>query len=151
MVFHHVKKSHHQLLILHGNDIIQIFAYIGKNLFTRSFHRRAVRNGIDMLHRLYLAGPDGSLHTGRARRLHADDFDLRIQKLGQRGYACGQSAAADGHQNIIHKRQFLYNLHSDGSLSRSHGQIVKGMHKGVTVFRRQLLRMGTGLIVYVAM
>ena len=78
MVFHHVKESYHQLVIIYGNNIIQIFFDIWENIFSRSLYRRAVGNGVyrgqcDDFSRL-----KGGLHAAGPGRLHPDDFNLGI-------------------------------------------------------------------------
>ena len=78
------------------------------------------------------------LKARRAFGFHADHFDIGLEHLGKRGYACGKSAAAHGDQNNVHKRQVLDDLHGDRSLSGGHIRVVKRMDKGVSVLLGKL-------------
>ncbi len=40
-------------------------------------------------------------HGRKARRLHADDLDARLERLGRRGHARHQAAAANGHHQRV--------------------------------------------------
>ena len=151
MIFHHIQESHDQFVVINGNDIIHIFLDIREQLLARALDSGAVCDGIDSGKGYYLALAQGFLHTVSAGRLHSDDFDLGIQQLCKGGYAGAKSAAADGNQNVIHRRQLLDDFHGNGTLSRRYIQIVKRMHEGVTVLFCQPVGMGAGLVKYISL
>ena len=150
VILHHIQECHDEFIILHRDDVIQIFLDIRENLASRCLDRCAVRNGVDLRQRRYFSCRKGSLHTVCARRLHADDLDLRIQKLRQCGHAGCQSAPSDRNQNILHQRKLLKDLHGDRSLSGCNGQIVERMDKSISLLVRKLVRFLARLVVDVS-
>ena len=91
------------------------------------------------------------LHGGGALRLHADDYDVGVEQLGQGGYACGQSAAADGDQDYIHVGEVLEDLIRNGALAGGHSKVVEGVNIGQPLLPGQLGSFFSGLIKNFAM
>ena len=149
MVFYHVKESHNQLAVLDGDDAVHIFLYVREQLFAGTLHRRAVRNGVHLGKSHHLSLLKGYLHAVGACRLHANNLNLRVQKLGQCGNAGTETASADGNQDIVHRGKLLDDFHGNGALSRSHVQVVERMYKGISELLRQLIGVIAGLIEHI--
>ena len=49
-------------------------------------------------------------HVGKAQRLHADDLDAGLERLGRHRDAGDQAAAADGHHQRVELRHGLQHL-----------------------------------------
>ncbi len=133
MVLHQVKESADQLIILHRQHTVNILLGIRKDLLTHPFYRRAVCDRVGAVKGHRLPGSQSHGHTGRLGRLHADYLDLGIQHLGKSRNSGDQTAAAYRRQNIIHGRQFLYNLHGNRPLPGSNIRVIKGMDKGIAL------------------
>ena len=119
-------------VIGNSDDIIQILLQIRENLVARRLYCSTVGNGADGRkcgHLLCLLAGIACMQFSSCG-LHADNLDIGIQKLRQGGNAGGQSASSDRHQNVVHQRKLLYNLHGNGSLAGGNRQIVEGMDKG---------------------
>ena len=76
-----------------------------------------------------MAGLQARLHAGCPCGLNADDANLRVEQLCQSGHARGQSAAADRHEDAVHQRKLLEDLHGDGALAAGDIEVVKGVHE----------------------
>ena len=150
VVLHDIQERADELVVGDGDDVVQILLNIRENLGSRSLHCGTVGDGADRRQGGHLLILQRNLHTVGACGLHADNLDIRIQKLCQSRHAGGKSAASDGHQNVVHQRQLLYNLHGNSSLAGGYRQIIEGMDKGIAVLLRQLIRILTRLIIHVA-
>ena len=76
--------------------------------------------------------------------------DLRIQQFCQCGNTGCQSAATDRNQNIIYQRKLFEDLHGNGTLTGSYGQIIKRMDESISVLFCQLICLCAGLIIDIA-
>ena len=61
--------------------------------------------------------------------LHADDLDVRIDRLRADRHARDQSAAADRHHQHVEVRRLLQHLEPQRPLPRDHRRIVERMHQ----------------------
>ena len=61
--------------------------------------------------------------------LHADDLDVRIDRLGADRHAGDQSAAADRHHQHVEVRRLFEHLDAQCPLPRDHRGIVERMHQ----------------------
>ena len=150
VAFDHVQKRHDQLGVVDGDDVVEVLLQIREGLVAGLEHRGAVGDGARVRQLHHMPGLDGRLHAGRALRLHADHLDVRVQQLGQGGHAGGKPAAADGHQDVVHQRQLLDDLHGDGALAGGDAQVVERVDERVAVFLGQLHGVLIGLVVNVA-
>ena len=150
MVFYHIKKSHDQLIIIDGNDIVQIFLDIWEDIFSRSLYCSTICDSIYVRKRYDLPFLQGCLHTCCACRLNTDDFDVWVQKLRKCRDTCSKSAPSDRYQNVIYKRKFLYDLHGDSSLTGCYCRIVKWMDKGISFFFCKGKCVCAGFVIHVA-
>ena len=150
MVLHHVQEGHDDLFVVNGDDTVEVLLDVGEDLVARLKHGGAVGDGVRAGQLHHVAGFKRGFHASGAGGLHADDLDVRVQQLGQRGHARGQSAAADGHQDVVDQRQLLHDFHGDGALARGNAQVVERVDERVAVFFGQLQCVLVGLVVDVA-
>ena len=130
VLLHHVQEGVHQLVVVDGDDVVDILLDIGEDLVTGGFHRHAVGNGLHPVQGDHMARLHAGLHGGRAGGLHADHRHVGVEQLGQGGHAGGQPAAADGHQDHVHIGEILEDLVGDGALPGGQGGVVEGVDVG---------------------
>ena len=150
MVLDHIQKRRDQLVVVDGDDVVEVLLDVREDLVAGLEHRGAVGDGVGARQLHHVAGLQGGLHACCAGRLHADDLDVRVEQLGQRGHARGKPAAADRHQDVVDERQLLHDLHGDGTLACGDAQVVEGVDERVAVLLGKLERVFVGLVVDVA-
>ena len=138
MLFHHIQESLHQLRIWDGDDLVHMVPDVGEHLVSRGLDGGAVSDGVGGGQGDHMARLQAGLHAGRPLRLHADDFYVGVEQLGQGGHTRRQPAAADGHQDDVHVGQVLEDLIGDGALAGGHLQVVEGVDIGQPLLLRQL-------------
>jgi hypothetical protein len=92
------------------------------------------------------AGGERGVH----RRLDANDADVRLDRLGGRGDAGDQAAAADRHRQDFQVRRVFQHLQGDRALPGHHILVVERVHEHQAAFLLQQQRMLVGRIVAVA-
>ena len=150
MVLDHIQKSHDQLVVIDGDDFIDILLKIREHMLARCLHGCPVRDGADSRKCHNMTGLQRSRKTCCPGRFDTNHLDVRVQHLCQRGHACRQSAAADRNQDILHKRKVLEDLHHDRPLAGRNGRIIKRMNEGIALLLRKLQRIGAGFIVHIS-
>ena len=150
VVLHHVEERHDELLVFDRDDPVEVSLEIGEDLVARLLHGGAVGDGAHMRQFHDMPRLERGLHACGPRRFYADHLYVRIQKLGHGRYSRGEPAAADGHQDVVDKRQLLHDFHRDGALAGRDAQVVEGVHEGELALLGQLERAGVGLVVHVA-
>ena len=150
MVLNHIQKSSDQFIVFYCKHLIQILLHIWEDLISNTFYSSTVCNRISAVQGYRTAVFQCCRHACRGCRFHTDYLDLRIQHFGKCRYSGHQTASADRHQDVVYRRQFLYDLHCDGSLSRGHVQVIKRMDKGTAFFFRQFQCVGTCIIINIA-
>ena len=138
VLFHHIQEGIHQLVVVDGDDVVDVLLDVGEDLVAGGLDRHAVGNGLHLVQGDHMTGIQAGLHGGGPGGLHADDGDVGIEQLGQGGHAGGQSAAADGHQDHVHVGQVLEDFVRDGALAGGDGGIVEGMDVGQALLCGQL-------------
>ena len=147
VILNHIKEGNDQLIILDGNDSIQVLLDIWENMGSRSLNCSTVCNGIYVRKGYNLALFQGSFHAGCSGWLNTDNFNVRIEQLGKCGNTCCKSASTDWYQDIVYKRKLLNDLHCDGSLTGCNSRIIKRMDEGIAFFLCQVQCISTGFIV----
>ena len=150
MVLYHIEKSADQFIIFHRQNTVNVLLGVWEDGFSYALYCSSVCDRIGAIQRYRPSGLDSRRHAGRRCRLHADHLDLWIQHLCQSRHAGDESAAADWYQYVIHRRKFLHDLHSDGSLAGSDIQVVKRMDERIAVLLCQPDRMRAGIIIDIA-
>ena len=150
VIFDHVEEGGDELVVFDGDDIVEVLLNVRENLVAWLQHGGAVGDGVRARQLHHMASFQGSLHARCVSGLDANDLDMRVQQLGQRRYARGQSAATDGNQNVVNERQLFHDFHGNGALARGNCGVVEGMDEGVTVFFGQLHSVFAGFVVHVA-
>ena len=148
MLFHHIQESLHQLRIWDGDDLVHMVPDVGEHLVSRGLDGGAVSDGVGGGQGDHMARLQAGLHAGRPLRLHADNFYVGVEQLGQGGHTRRQPAAADGHQDHVHIRQLLQNLQTDGALTGHDPIVVKGMDKGQPLLVPQAHGLGIGVVIH---
>ena len=151
MILNHIEEGYDQLIVTHGNDLINILLDVWEDVCSRCLYRSTIGNRVDGRKRCHLTALQGCLHTSCALRLHTNHTDFRIQQLCKGGNAGRQSASSDRYEDVIDKRKLLYDLHRDRSLSGRHCRIIKRMNKCIAMLLGQLICVLTRLVIYVAM
>ena len=147
VIFHHIEKSHDQLIVRNRDNVVKVLLNVRKDLCTGSFHCSAVCNCIDAGERHDFSRGKRCLHTAGSGRFHADHPDSGVEQLCERGDSCRKTSAADWHENILHQGELLKNLHGDRPLSGRYHRIIKRMNKRVSFFVGELKSFLTGLVV----
>ena len=147
MILNHIEEGNNQFFIIHCDNAIQVLLDIWENLIARAFNRCTICDSIDRWNRCHFAILKGCFHTSCTGWLNTDDFDIVLQHLGQCGYACCQTTAANWNKNIIYQWQILNHFHSDCSLSCCYAQIIKWMNKCITMLCCQFISFLTCLII----
>mmetsp|Transcript_35055 Transcript_35055/g.110781 ORF Transcript_35055/g.110781 Transcript_35055/m.110781 type:complete len:336 (-) Transcript_35055:794-1801(-) len=110
-------------------------------LCTHGPHRHAVGEPVHALEHHPLAPGQPLRHGVGAHRLHADHLDLGPQLLDNRGDACDEAAAADGHEDGVQVVGALAeDLQADRSLPRDHQGVVEGRDEHPPVLNSPVLR-----------
>ena len=89
----------------------------------------------------------GQVHGRRPRRLDAHDPAVRLQLLHRKGDAADETAAPDGHHDLLHVRQLLQDLQADGALAGDHQRVVERVGEGVALLLRQPLRLRRRVVI----
>ena len=150
VVLDHVEKRHHELVVRDGHDVVEVVAQVREDLVAHLEHSGAVgdRVGARQLHgtpRL-----ERRRERGRALGLHADHANLGVVELGKGRHATGQAAAAHRHEDRVHERELLHDLHCNRPLAGGDARVVERVDEGVTLALRKLEGMVARLVVYVA-
>ena len=149
MILYHIQEGADQFIILHKKHAVHIFLNIGKDLIAYRFYSRTVGNGIRAVQFHHFSRVKGRRHARRLCRFDPHDFDLRVQHLGQRSYAGDQSAAAHRHQDVIHRRKFLHDLHGDRPLTGGDIRIIERMDECIALFLGQFACICIGIVIYI--
>ena len=88
--------------------------------------------------------------AGKARGLHADDLDAGLERLGRRGHAGDQPAAADGDHQHVQLGHGVQHLQPHRALAGDDGFVVVGVHEHQPFALGQLQGMGARLVERVA-
>ena len=151
VIFNHIQESNDQFIILNGDDPVQILLDIREDFGTGRLNSSTICNSIYMRKGNHFPFLKRCFHASCTGRLYTNHFDMGIQKLCKCGNSCSKSAASNRHKNVIYQRKFLYDLHSNGSLTCSYCQIIKGMDKSISFFFCQFQCKCTGFIIYIPM
>ena len=85
MVFYHIKECYDQLIIIHGNDLVQVLSYIRENLGSwvsvLAVPSAIVLTGVTVVTSPFQKKPSYRL----LGRLNTDDFDVWFQQFCQCG------------------------------------------------------------------
>ena len=97
--------------------------------------KRPTSVSVDPVARLERAG-----HGVGVERLHADDADLRAQRLDVRGDPRDEAAPADRHEDRVDRAGVLaQDLHADRPLPGDHVAVVERVHEHEPARRRELV------------
>ena len=101
----HVQEGGDQLVILDGDDVVQVLLNIGEHLVAGGFHRHAVGDGVHGGQGDDVACLQAGLH-GLAAPVGSTPmtFTLGLRSFARVDTPAGQAAAADGHQDDVHIR-----------------------------------------------
>ena len=109
----------------------------------RRSHCNAFGNGAGALD--VVRALDGVEHGRKPHGLHAHHFDAGPQRLGHRGHAGNQTAAANGDDQCVEVRHLLQHLQRDRALARHNVFVIVGMDKGQAALVRECKCVGAGL------
>ena len=129
------------------HDIIHIAIHQVEGQVARGKHVNAVCIGGAVLDGGYLAARHRHEHGGDVMRLHADYPDVRPYGLYRHGDAADESAAANGHHDLLHVGHLLQNLQAKRALPRNHKRVVKGMGEREALFLGQPRGLRGGVVV----
>jgi hypothetical protein len=104
MLFHHIKKSIHQLAVFNGQDVVHILLYIREHQIAGGFYRHAVGNGHHLVQGDHMTCVHTGFHTRRARGLHPDHRHSGLDQLCKGGHSRGQTAPSEGTQMTSHRK-----------------------------------------------
>ena len=116
----HVQEGGDQLVVVDGDDVVQVFLDVGEHLVAGSFDGHAVGDGVHGGQGDHVPRLQAGLHAGRAGGFHADDLHVGVEELCQGGHAACQAAAADGDEDDVHVREVAEDLIGDGALTGGH-------------------------------
>nr|GEU28525.1 hypothetical protein [Tanacetum cinerariifolium] len=131
-----------------NDDVIDILLGEAEGFLAHQAHGRAVRKQADVRQRDAFAGLDAAGHGVRIHGLHADDLDVRADRLDVAGNAGNQPAAADGDKNCVDRPRVLaQDFHADRALAGNYVRIVERVDKGQLLFffQRQRVVVGVGV------
>ena len=145
-VFKHVFQRGADLVGVHQDHFVQQLAAQAEGFFAHQLHRDAVGKQAHVFQLHPMAGGNRAVHGVGIHRLHANDFDFRLQALDIRGHARSQAAAADGDKHGVDRVGVLaQDFHADGALAGDHVRVVIRMDKGHAVFGFQLFGVQVGI------
>ena len=113
------------------------------------FDRDALGDGRSAARRL--GSGDGAGHGRVGRRLHPNQADGGVQRLGGNGDAGHQAAAADRRDDGVDLRRILEDFQPDGSLPGDDAVVVVGMDQGQAISLHQLVGEGDQVGEFVAL
>ena len=93
-------------------------------------HRHAVGEPVHLVQPADLTVVEGLQHGVGTLGLDADDLHVRSDGLDVRGDTRDETAAADGHEHVLHAGQLAHHLHAHRALARHHERVVKRRHEG---------------------
>jgi hypothetical protein len=127
-------------LVGDGHYLVDVGRDVGQRQLPRRLDRDPVGDGRDLGQRHRVPGRQRCRERGRPRRLHADDADVRPQRLGRDGGARDQPPAADGHHDGRGIGNLLDDLKAHRALARDDIGMVKRVHEHSIVLSRPFLR-----------
>lgn len=126
LLFEYRQDGTGNLTLRYRHHIVHVLTAHAEGQITGGLDLNAVSNGIHTGEGDDLALFQGLRHTGRTRRLHADDAAGGLQVLHGVGKTCDKPTTADRHEDHVHIGQLLQNFKADGALSGHDMIIVKG-------------------------
>jgi hypothetical protein len=80
-------------------------------------------------------------HGRKALRLHAHHLDAQLERLGRRGHARDEAAAAHGEDEHVQPRLLAQHLQRQRALACGDGLVVVGVHEGQALLMGELVGM----------
>ena len=138
------------LVVGDRNNAVYVLLDIFEGLFARSLYRDAVRDGVNGIRRLALAGAEGIRDRRSTLGLYADDLDARVDLLGAGSDTGDQSAAAGRNEDHVDKRQVAQDLERDGALAGHDVLVIERMDELRAGLLADLAGLGVGFVIDVA-
>src|SRR5210317_1318033 len=135
--FHDAKQEAHdaaQLVIVHSHQTVHVLLCQTKRVRHGKWCAEAVRDGVDFLNSLGLAGRATAIHGIGAIRFHAKNLAVRTELLDGIGYTTDQSATSDWHHQCVKVGNLFANLQANRTGTRCYRRTLKRVHEKPSLF-----------------